>query len=202
MVRFASEDLKNYREGHWLLLREDLEGFLTRPENDDRGAVAIPEKMPVLTNDEIQWIQSHVKDFLRGVVERPEPNERDGWILKPGVNAHFPLREITCSSWETLGRVTVRGGYKDCVLFVVASLLSDPQAQNIVSCPECRNVFMREGKQIFCSRRCTNRAMVKRKREKDSIKASRALTAKRFERLEQNTKQQKGQLRGKNRRKK
>src|SRR5262245_59554180 len=139
MVRFASEELKKYRVGHWLRLREDLESFLAPSQIDDRGAVASPKKTSVLTTGEIERIQLHVQPFLRGFAEpEPLPNERGGLVLRMGGHAQFPLREISCTSWETHGRVTVHGEYKDCVLFVVASLLSDPQAQNIVSCPECR----------------------------------------------------------------
>lgn len=180
MVRFASEDLDNYRPPHWALLRDDLQSFMKPPDDSiqDRGAVASVKKLPIASDEDLRAVRDHLNSFLQGFVEpRPLRNYQGGLILGKS-HFHFPLRDLRCTSWETPGRVTVHGPLKDCVLFIAASLLSDPQSLNIVSCPDCKNVFMREGKQIFCSRKCTNRAMVRRKRAKDAINTEMATSLK------------------------
>ena len=161
MVWFTAENLSDYSPGRWLVLREKLDAFLRPTWPDDRGAVAIPGDWPPIPNknaegpsqDELLWTQEHLQNFLRGFVDPPVPNERGGFTLRGYTHSHFPLRDILCTAWETPRRLTVHGPYKDCVLFVAGSLLSDPQADDIKSCPVCSGLFMRKGKQVFWSTR-------------------------------------------------
>ena len=99
IVRFAAEDLRNFREGDWLNLREDLDKFLFGSLVDgsypDTGMVGIPrsaadlaspnlepgtgpiESAAGLTNSDIWTIQTDLHTLLRSWAKpRREPTPR------------------------------------------------------------------------------------------------------------------------------
>jgi hypothetical protein len=60
-----------------------------------------------------------------------------------------------------------RWSWLDCILSVLLHLLLQQPGTPVELCPECHRVFFRQGRQLFCGRKCTNRAMTNRKRTRD-----------------------------------
>lgn len=158
-VEFATADLDEYREGDWLNLIEDLKGFLgvfdlgDVPVDVVKIGRFVPMVNPDPSRDDVRKIQSDLLDLLSFAWNR----------VSPALEIAFQYNVMRIPHIDV--PVIVRSGtFRDCVLGVMLRLLEIEGAASIVQCPDCLRLFYRRGKMVFCSTRCTNRAMVKRKR--------------------------------------
>ena len=60
------------------------------------------------------------------------------------------------------------GKTRDCILGRLIEILKTANPEPFVRCPQCQQIFYRKGKQIFCSRTCTNREMTERMRKREA----------------------------------
>jgi hypothetical protein len=64
--------------------------------------------------------------------------------------------------------LTARGKTRDDILGKLIDTLRRANPKPFMQCPQCRQIFYRKGKQIFCSRTCTNREMTQRMRKREA----------------------------------
>jgi hypothetical protein len=184
-IRFAGTNLKNNRAGDWLNLRDDLNRFLGAGAQDDINVAlsatayisASPDQEGIsgvpASEDEIVAIQSDVRQALAWFSGPPVRNSnRPGPPLKKlRMNLEYIVHRVRVKEPKvTFSEAVANGPLRDCVLAVLLHLLLMKPGSPVELCPECEKVFYRQGKQLFCSRTCTNRAMIKRKRARDRAK--------------------------------
>ena len=168
-IKFCGDNLDRYRAGDWLNLREDLKSFLgflgaTKPHNDAPMKIGffMPGSAPLfdeMTEDDLRAIQTDARLILDMFIEPAQ-----GITIRQ----RMPTVKITLdyASMRMFGHpfVTRHGATRDCVLGLLLRLIEHEKTTPVVRCPQCGMIFYRRGKQIFCGRTCTNRAMVQRKR--------------------------------------
>src|SRR5262249_19706306 len=76
--------------------------------------------------------------------------------------------EITLKYLVEPTMITARGKTRDCILGRLIEILRRANPKPFMRCPQCRQIFYRKGKQIFCSRTCTNREMTQRMRKREA----------------------------------
>ena len=168
-VRFAQMDLSAMREGDWLNLREDFLAFLGQSGNPDRwlsisdvgGLVTTKDEEPFpqhFSEQDFQILQYEVQTIVHAAA---------------GDNMGESPSTIPVRSWLEVqpldGRVFPSGGYitqilgatRDQFLFILLDALRQEPPDRILRCPECQTLFVRAYTQVYCSRRCTNRASVR-----------------------------------------
>jgi hypothetical protein len=171
-VRFAQTDLATLRAGDWLNLREDFLAFLGQaggrgkpPKvlmiSDKGGLVTCAWEEPFpweFSEQDFHALQADVNTILRAAAgdnmgEQP-----------PIIGIKTELRVQ-----PTDGRASPRGGYitnifgptRDMFLFILLDVLRHEPPDRILRCPECQTLFVRAYTQVYCSRRCTNRASIR-----------------------------------------
>jgi hypothetical protein len=123
-----------------------------------------------VTNEEIETIQNEMQNMLACFADAPirNKNRQGPRLRKVRLNLDYTIHRIRIKQPEfTISEITAYGSLQDCALAVLLHLLLQKPGTPIEVCPECEAVFYRQGKQLFCGRTCTNRAMVKRKRARD-----------------------------------
>jgi len=187
-VRFAATNLSHNREGDWLNLEDDLNRFLGAGADDEIN-VKLSESAYITATPEQGGIsgRSPSEQDLHGI--QADVQQLLDWYVGLGPAASSkrprrPFRSIPITLDYRVVRlrhqgrtrgisvIVVAGKLRDCVLAVLLHLLAQQPAIPIELCPECRKVFYRQRRQVFCSRRCTNRAMTNRKRARDREQAA------------------------------
>lgn len=161
-IDLAKSDLKTTRRGDWLNLLDDLALFSKGSAGsiaDLGGILASPLKEPLprdYTESDFLRLQKDVKNMLSGVA-RKGPGE--GAMTKLGpfhVDLSDPFRYGTVL-------VCAHGSTRDMFLLQLLFLLLQEGVENLMTCPECGEIFFREDKrQKYCKRGCSNLASVKR----------------------------------------
>jgi hypothetical protein len=184
-VRFATTNLGQNREGDWLNLRDDLNQFLGAGPDDEinvklsKGVyiTADPDTEGIsgvaASEADVRAIQADVQQLLTGFAGPARTTGRFPKGLKAvPIALDYRVARIRHPERRQNGSsvVVASGNLRDCVLAVLLHLLVQQPGSPVELCPECQKVFYRQGKQVFCSRQCTNRAMTKRKRERDREK--------------------------------
>lgn len=163
-VRFAADSLDHYRQGDWLNLREDLGQFMPTSKVGEVPAdlvpigIFVPSGSPAQsTESELRKLQTEIRNLLNIFVLPAE----DGVRALPSIQT-----TLTYTQFQVPGQVIVliEGQLRDCLLGLLLRLLERGETSPIMRCPQCQTIFYRSGKQLFCTRTCTNRAMVQRKR--------------------------------------
>jgi hypothetical protein len=175
LVRFANADLGQYREGDWLNLQDDLEAF-GRSELAGCSFCATDEQMSRAGVDRkaFRSLQNDLREILRPIAVSQsviDPRSRFGKVLAQ----HSDLSSSSSSYSRDIGqtfltidvnagktpRLEVSAKYRE-LIFVKAALLllvvSSPEQARLRVCPECGAMFLRIRKQVYCGRRCVNRA--------------------------------------------
>jgi hypothetical protein len=172
-VRFAGEKLDRYNTAEWARLRDDLNRFLHDAPGVG-GITVLATKGPLLehyTTDGFRALQRDTKTLLQGLT------------LK-GSFGGASIGSIT-ASWMTMrfGSATVplaTSTVRDAFLLLLLFLLSQTSYSNVQSCPECKRLFWRVGRQLYCSRTCVNRVNVREwtRRRREGAKQSHKRTTK------------------------
>ena len=186
VIRFAQMDLDTLRPWAWLKLRDDLGAFLTgslygqeyyADDTPIGGDVEVrpmeppyPDEYP---EDAFRELQEETRHILQTMVVHPRA-ERSVWApisiqaqlaaprldgLIPAIGQHLLIAE---------------GTTRDMFLLLVFLLLARGSTARILRCPECSTIFYRVGKQLYCSRTCSNRANVRTWRQREEVKQAEA----------------------------
>lgn len=196
VIEFVNMDLDQLRAGDWLNLQEDLvrlAGFQRRYTFEDTamatqafGASPWPVSRRWSTTaprDLIPQLQAEVQQYFRGVIELqtyyeqlfsravadPLPELPEVAIPETRVKLWpywWPEREDSPTGVSQL----IDGTLRDLLLWRLAFVLAC-DASHVRRCPECRTIFYRVRKQLYCSRRCTNRANMREWRKTPEGKA-------------------------------
>ena len=167
-IEFAGENLKERPpDSQWLKLREDLELFLGQTgehEIPEMGGMMCltTDSVYVLTEDDLRKLQDEMKSVLEGAVSHR--NQRERGLQFSAVKLEY---SATVSTEGFFPSLYVKGSVRDCLFGMLFHILGTTETKAILRCPECQQIFYRRGKQVFCTRTCTNRAMIRRKRERD-----------------------------------
>jgi hypothetical protein len=165
---FARMDLDELREGDWLNLREDLETFIlgTRAKDRSLWGRVTPETRPIRTaalrqptpremsREAFQALQAEVRKMLEVWAPRDEALRQLTTVgsvtVRLGVHP-----ELT---FERRGVVTLNDSAPVAALAILGSLLIALPDNILLRCPECDAVFYRNRHQVYCTRKCVNRA--------------------------------------------
>src|SRR5262249_7897465 len=142
----------------------------TRPLNpvSDKGGLVTTKGDPPYPEDfseqDFQALQEDVRTILRAAAgdnmgEHP---------LQPIVVETKQWLAITDGSMSAWGGYFTRlvGPWRDQFLFLLLDVLRHEPPDRILRCSECRMLFVRAYTQVYCSRRCTNRASVRHWRQR------------------------------------
>lgn len=174
VVRFAGDDLENYRAGDWLNAREDLLallGWTPDMEPIDRGpALCLTKELDQILNvseDDLRVLHGDIYSILDSFVGPLPLNSTRFVRLGSGVDVKVRYSPDKKRSGANL---TIMGDFRDLVLHQFVSHLIADGGARVIRCLGCDKIFYKHGKQEYCSRTCTNRVMVRRKRKKDEEK--------------------------------
>lgn len=164
-IQFARTDLTLNRPGDWLNIRDDFKEFLGRGKSGKRALKAV----------DFGGLDAHCRENPDELSEAQLIQAQEAMLnlLSPfaGGSGNYQPPEIKLKYMVfKLGEtsfVAVLGNFQSCVIAILVSLISSTPPPPIKVCPDCGRLFYRVGKQIFCDRQCTNRAMTKRKRSRD-----------------------------------
>jgi hypothetical protein len=188
LVRFAADNLDHYREGDWMNKREEFAEFLqagTEPFVSEAipGQPAGPNgpHLQDFTETHFRRLQSDIRNVLEFYVARATPKgitaSPKGIVDGPGVRLGLRVSsvyrfgtptEVTLKYLVESSMITARGKTRDCILGRLIEILRKANPKPFMRCPQCRQIFYRKGKQIFCSRTCTNREMTQRMRKREA----------------------------------
>ena len=186
VIRFAQMDLDTLRPGDWLNLRDDLGSFLTgslygqeyyagdTPMGRDVEVRPMDPPFPYeYPEDAFRELQEETRHILRTMVVAPRAGH--------SVWAPIPLQvQLATPSLDGLIPATgqhlliAEGATRDMFLLLVFVLLARGSTVRILRCPECSTIFYRVGKQLYCSRTCSNRANVRTWRQREEVKQAEA----------------------------
>lgn len=159
IVYFANLDFKKgIREGDWINLQDDFRRFFPIVGKIFQGSIQFHphsdpeyEKYP---KDKFLRLQGELQELLLTKTKR---KSEDGSIRL----TH--LIEIKVSySFSSNGDINFLvavGHVRDLFLQRVINLLLDPEASsNFRQCPECKKIFLRVRRQVYCSPPCADKA--------------------------------------------
>jgi hypothetical protein len=174
-VRFAQMDLATLRKGDWLNLREDFLAFLGQ-SRDPRRWPTISDKGGLVTctwEEPFPWEEPLPRNFSEQDFRALQEEVRTVLQAAAGDNTgeQPPMIGVKTELWVQPGDGSVfnPGGYityiigptRDMFLFVLLDVLRHEPPDRILRCPECQTLFVRAYTQVYCSRRCTNRAGIR-----------------------------------------
>jgi len=163
-VNFAFSDPAEIRAGDWMNCREDLKAFLGQDfvEADEEllelgifRPWPVPRDWPEPSQEVLEKIQADMRTLFQFVVGGPGRVKIE--------LEHIIIRHRTMK----VPYIQRSGTLRDCVLGLLIQLLEVQSIDSVSQCPQCKRFFYRRGKMVFCSRKCTNNAMVQRKRKRD-----------------------------------
>jgi hypothetical protein len=192
LAKFAYQDLSAMREGDWLNLRADMEAFAQQGsgglELHPEAPLALPpEDKPQLRK--LGSLQTCLRELLQPVAvsqSRIEPASPASKIFKESASGSFNSSREVGIGVSSRGRAApslfLAGEYLH-LFYVKAALLlyvtKEPSVKRLRLCTECHRVFLRVRKQIYCSRRCVNRANMRAWLARPHGKASHRASSKR-----------------------
>jgi hypothetical protein len=168
-VRFAQMNLATLRAGDWLNLREDFLAFLGQSRDparwltisDKGGLVTCAWEEPLPQNfseQDFRALQKEVRTVLHAAAG-DNMGEQPPII---GVKTELRVQPLDGRAFNPGGYVTnIFGPTRDMFLFVLLDVLRHEPPDRILRCPECQTLFVRAYTQVYCSRRCTNRASIR-----------------------------------------
>ena len=180
-VAFAARDLNTLTRGGWMVLRENLQEFvtggLTGTDPKDLGGF-VPDAMDdipslpdpnagtlVVSDDTIRTLQREVRATLYALLgEAPPPGEP----ALPADPAYWRLASLRLTPMRTGSdtiQVLVRGNTRDVFRATLMLLLARQPFDKVNRCPECGAIFARVRKQIYCTPKCLNRVNMRTWRE-------------------------------------
>jgi hypothetical protein len=180
---FAMNRLEHNRSGDWLNLRDDLNRFLGAGADDeinvrlsDSASIsAEPDREGIsgiaASEQEISAIQADVRQLLAWFAGFVPQQKNRRKLNRVPIQLEYRIVPVRIKEKGiAFSAAVVNGRLRDCVLGVLLHLLLMKPGAPVQSCPECGKLFVRQGKQVFCGRTCTNRAMINRKRARDRQK--------------------------------
>lgn len=186
LVRFINADLDQYREGDWLNLQDDLVSF---GRAELAGLSFNPTDQPMLSDALVarafRRLQQDLRELLRPIAESQsaiDPQSRFGRELarhsdmssestRPLEGAFFTV--VVEPGDAPRLKVSARSTELTFIKAVLLMLVVTSTAQTRLRlCPECGAVFLRVRKQLYCSRRCVNRANMRAWLSEPNRKAS------------------------------
>ena len=175
-LAFAMADLDTLRPGDWLNLREEIGNFIA-------GNVAATDffMWPPPADDtsvaEVAALQLEVRRLFEWASRGALAPVGDA----PGITVTATWKVVPMRGAAATVALVAEGTVRDLFLTRLVFLLNREGVRNLRACPECGRVFWRVGRKLYCSRRCTNRAVFQkwakttekgRTRSKREIKAA------------------------------
>jgi hypothetical protein len=164
-IEFSRMDLDKIRPGDLMNLREDLYSFAFAPER------FVPDNV-FADSDEFGSIRELSIQHLKGL----QIETRHALGDCATVRVHTSSRPVTISLCINKTRIVrrnvlhVAGDPRDCFLTILYFLLSQEPVGRIRVCPGCGENFYKIKKQKYCSRRCGNRAYMRKYRNTENGK--------------------------------
>jgi hypothetical protein len=180
-VRFAQMDLATLRAGDWLNVREDFLAFLGQSSDPERELVFVGDRGGLVTT---RWEAPFPEDFTEQDFRALQADvctilhaaAGDNMGEKPsciGVKTALVVQPQGVSVSPRGGYFTsVFGSTRDMFLFLLLDVLRQEPPDRILRCPECQTLFVRAYTQVYCSRRCTNRASIRNWRTRQEAAAT------------------------------
>ncbi len=180
-VSLATADLETLRAGDWLNLKEDLALYLHAEREipqtlESLSGIVVSAIVPPLAQDytrkDFLDLQEQIRKFLM-------PIARSASTKKPAAARVQAIKavalKLNCAIIPagSHAQIVASGPVRDCFLIRLFYLLGGKALGKILICSVfCGNLFYREGKIRYCSRKCSNRLAArrfasKRKQEKD-----------------------------------
>jgi hypothetical protein len=166
---FAQQDLRLFREGDWLNLREDLAGFLGYGVEQDvsSGDVVVVSKPPrAYSEEDLRALQGEARKMLEGVVSLRDT----GSGVSPGLELSGKWSAVARKAGPVL--LTVATSVRDGFLFKLLLLLWQEGVDHVRRCPECSQLFWRVKRQLYCSRTCSTRVNMRAYLERQGKRAT------------------------------
>jgi predicted RNA-binding Zn ribbon-like protein len=114
--------------------------------------------------EDFRALQAETRGLLaRVIATRPNPQAwTPTWVRVGATTPHVAATE------GQPGRhvLSLQGATRDLFLLRVAHLLRQVNTGMLTRCPNCDTIFLRKSNQTFCSKRCTNRVMQQRHRQR------------------------------------
>jgi hypothetical protein len=181
-VRFAKADLDALTLGGWADLRAKIERMRwpSRSASNGRGRAArtklvvphapwadpereLPERV-------LRKLQREVGQLIMDIVDARDAVQRKAFVLPTTHRLVFHAFPLVFAD-----RVVrqVEGRPRDLFLHLLFSSFEHEPPDRVRRCPECQTIFVRRGKQAYCSDRCNNRVTARKWRAKPAVKKKR-----------------------------
>jgi hypothetical protein len=178
-VRFAQMDLPTLRDGDWLNLHEDMETFLGLSSakchvlSPHGGVIVLPcDEFDPADDDSRDYagLQADVCTIFAACVGEALRG-RPPVTITPQLEVHSVVPTPEASDpGERGGHVIIaRGTTREMFLYLLLDDLKEEPRDRILRCPQCHTLFVRVYTQVYCSRRCTNRAGVRTWRARHAV---------------------------------
>jgi hypothetical protein len=167
-VRFAETDLETLRPGDWMNLRDELESVMS-PSIPMPGVLVSPVKVQELTDDFVKALREDFRRFLAPVADGQAAAES----ARRGRPETVRLGEMGLGVLPS-GGIYVNGDPRTAALMKLAFVVA-LNTEAVRRCPECRRLFYRVRRQLYCSRTCVTRV-----NKRDERKASQPKKAKKM----------------------
>jgi len=153
VVHFVQLDLDRLRPGDRLNLEDDLARFL-EPDAQGPGLYAVAVGVPGIATGELSALQATMRAIVTSYLELREGRRRAADLYE------IHLRKMITPQGTPGGppRVVATGEVRDVALEVLFSVLASVEADRLRRCPECGTIFLRMRKQLYCTRKCVNKA--------------------------------------------
>jgi len=160
LVEFCNRNIDEMKPGDWLNASYDIKRFVARPESADELGWAFPiltpkEDDPELSEDEIRHLWSGARALFAGYVDTREtlkkglPAEPGQMVLIHGEVKLLPVRPDQGSA------VALWAGsqLQDDFYMIIVSLVTSRDTAQVRTCPveECDRLFVRRGRQLYCT---------------------------------------------------
>ncbi len=179
-LRFAELDLEKLRPGDRLNLLFELHEFFVLPDALRLGvtpySLPLPESVTPEHWGEIRQLQEKVRGLFGGLVQTkqqwgvslPEIPLRE---MKVGSYLHPPLANPDPAVEHGKAQLSFSAPWQDAFLLLLTFCVWQANLDNLVTCPECETLFLRNRRQRYCSRTCTNRATLRAWRKEPEHRA-------------------------------
>ena len=180
-VDLAAKNLDSLRDGDWLNLKQELGVFLHGergfPQTRDSlgGIIVSAIERPLAqdyTREDFLKLQEEIRKFLM-------PLARSGTLGKASPARVQEIRPAPITlEWSIVpagnqAQIVASGSVRDCCLTRRLFLLAGRPSGKILICPACTSVFFKEGKMVYCSRRCANRMAARQFQKRKAAKNAR-----------------------------
>lgn len=172
IVRFAETDFDKLDAGEWVSLKDQVAAFTSMDRfqklNQDLSGEHLFDRRsgkPLEeTREKFNSLQQDVRDVLYAVVDarhllagKKQDDESASVTLPPiRISASYFLRPSD-PPFTDHNDLCAMGSERDMFLFGLLHYLSTEPTNRLNRCPECRRLFVRVRKRLYCSRKCVNR---------------------------------------------